>query len=603
MNPLAGVLHPDPVLRAAAQSLLAAANDSFVSRGALLLSASAPLALAEAQGLGVVIVGNPRWRDPQRAAEARTHGHAAALLAAWQAEGMEALHALEGSFALAVHVAATDDLHLAVDPIGIEPLAYAECGAGLAFASRADGLARLQQANIDPQGIFDYVYCHMVPSPGTVWRGVRKLGPGEHLHFRNGHSTIRRWWSPPWREPVQANQAEQRQRLLETLLDATASSLGDSTAAAFLSGGLDSSTVVAMLSRLRGSEVDCFGIGFNAEGYDEMAYARASAKHAGARLHEYYVTPEDVLQALPLVAAAYDEPFGNASAVPAYFCARKAAEHGFTLMLAGDGGDELFGGNARYARQLWFEPYTALPGVLRQGLEALFIDTPLARVPGFAKAASFLRQARTPLPDRLENWNFLHRTALASVFTADFLAQVNPEQPLAGMRARYAEAGQSSVIKRMLHLDLKFTLADNDLRKVNRMAEVAGMKVHYPLLELPVVDFAAGLPSDWLVHKGELRWFYRRCMQGVLAEQTLSKHKHGFGLPFGLWMRSHAGLRDLAETRLRELRSRGWFNPDWIDLLLVQHAGPHADYYGVMIWVLTLLEEWLQQQSISRNQP
>jgi asparagine synthase (glutamine-hydrolysing) len=340
--------------------------------------------------------------------------------------------------------------------------------------------------------------------------------------------------------------------------------------------------------------VDAFAIGFAAPGYDEMNWARAAARHAGVRLHERYVSPEDILAAIPEVSAAYDEPFGNASAVPALVCARLARAAGHARILAGDGGDEIFGGNARYAKQFVFEHWQQFPPGLRELLPPL-LDNPFTRrLPGLAKLASYVRQARIPLPDRLESYNFLHRHDPEEVLTPAFLSGVDRERPLAGMRARWAGTAGLPVIKRMLDLDLEYTLADNDLRKVNRMCELAGIEVRYPFLDLELLRFAAGLPAGWLVRGGELRWFYRQAMQGVLAPETLAKRKHGFGLPFGLWLREHAGLRALADEHLKALRRRGWFREDWIDFLLARHRGGHADYYGVMIWVMVLLEAWMQ---------
>lgn len=545
--------------------------------------------------LQLLLTGRPHWQESSIAALAARENPATALLNDWQACGEQSLRKIQQGFALALWDGET--LVLAVDPMGLETLAFARSNRTWLWHSRTDQLARLIGKGVRLQGVFDYLHAHMVPSPGSIWEGVTKLTPGSLVRVRADQHQIETWWQPAWREPVTAPalaaSAEQLRLLLRNAVDRN---LAGEAAAAFLSGGLDSSSVVSLASQLRPGAVRAFGIGFHAEGYDEMAFAEASATHAGATLHKYYVTPEDVLQALPKVAGAYDEPFGNASAVPAYFCAREAANQGYSHLLAGDGGDELFGGNARYAKQLWFEPYQQLPVVLRRLLSAACVDTPFSRLPLFSKLASYIRQANVPLPDRLETWNFLHRQALSEIFTSDFLAHIDAEAPLKAQRARYQEPSTASTIKRMLHLDLKFTLADNDLRKVNRMAELAGVRVSYPMLDLAVIDFAAGLPSDWLVRHGELRWFYRRAFQPLLSPSTLNKRKHGFGLPFGLWMQEHAGLKALAVTRLQALKRRGWFQAAWLDELINERAAAHADYYGVMIWVLSLLEEWLESQ-------
>ncbi|HAZ61845.1 MAG TPA: asparagine synthase [Gammaproteobacteria bacterium] len=576
------------------QILFGIAPEDQLPRNGLTLTPGSGCAIAARWQ--AAISGDPRWRDEDLARIAREEGHARALIEAWHRDGARSLEGLEGHWALAVHEVGTQRTHLAVDALGIATLAWSVDADRILAHTRADQVARALGTGIDPQGLYDYLYCHMVPAPATVWQRVQKLRPGHLVSIGKDGVRIERWWSPHWREPERANLEELANNLRSSLETATERALGEGPAAAFLSGGLDSSSVVSMAARLRGTAVDAFSIGFAVPGYDEMEWARAAARHAGVRLHERYVTPEDVLAAIPEVSAAYDEPFGNASAVPALICARTARAAGFNRILAGDGGDEIFGGNARYAKQFVFEHWQRLPVSLR-ALLAPVLDNPLTRrMPVLTKAASYVSQAEVPLPDRLESYNFLHRHDPAEVFTSGFLAQVDREHPLDGMRSRWTTTDGVPVIKRMLDLDLEYTLADNDLRKVNRTCALAGIEVRYPFLDAGMMRLATGLPAAWLVRNGELRWFYRRAMQGVLAKATLAKGKHGFGLPFGLWLREHAGLRTLASEHLQALRRRAWFREDWIDFLLRQHQQGHAEYYGVMIWVMVLLEAWMQAQ-------
>jgi asparagine synthase (glutamine-hydrolysing) len=316
-------------------------------------------------------------------------------------------------------------------------------------------------------------------------------------------------------------------------------------------------------------------------------------KQFGTHPHEYYVTPDDVVAAIPLIAKSYDEPFGNASAVPTYFCALKAKEAGIDAMLAGDGGDEIFGGNTRYATQKAFEAYAYLPALLRHGL----IEPLAARLPNLlllSKISSYVRQARVPLPDRLETYNFLHSVALETIFTAEFLQSVNPEAPLTTMREVYARTRSDSTVNCMLHLDWKQTLADNDLRKVNRMCELAGVEVRYPLLDERLVAFAAQLPVNYKVNGPKLRWFFKEALRDFLPGAIINKSKHGFGLPFGVWMQRHAPLHDLANESLRAFRARNILRPEYLDELSRLHQTGHASYYGAMIWVVMMLEQWLQ---------
>lgn len=537
----------------------------------------------------VAITGEPVWSENGLKSAAANHGHAQALADGYAKYGKKVLDHLHGDFAFCLLEPAKGYALLAIDRIGIRPLAYYYENSLLVFGSQLNFIAAHPQVNaeIDPQAIFNYLYFHMIPSPGTIYKAMEKLQPGELVEIDGGKLSKSFYWQISYRNTTLSKNASTGQ-LHEQLRQAVSACRPDSQTGAFLSGGLDSSTVTGVYQNLSDKPIDAFSMGFDAEGYDEMEFARATAKHFKANLHEYYVTPKDVLDALPLIAQSYDEPFGNASAIPAYYCAKFARENGMKTLLAGDGGDEIFAGNARYAKQKMFDLYRWVPGFGKAVLEPL-----AANIGPLRKLNSYIEQAKLPMPDRMETYNFLHRTALNEIFAADFLAQTNADLPLEQLRQTYNRSDTSDLVKKMLFLDAKFTLADNDLRKVNRMCEIAGINVKYPMLQENMLEFAATIPSNWLMQGFELRSFYRQAMQGFLAEQTLSKSKQGFGLPFGVWLSTNSELKAFAEASLQGIEQRGFLNPDYIKNLIKLHQDGHASYYGVMVWLLIMLEQWL----------
>jgi asparagine synthase (glutamine-hydrolysing) len=222
----------------------------------------------------------------------------------------------------------------------------------------------------------------------------------------------------------------------------------------------------------------------------------------------------------------------------------------------------------------------------------------MAHFPPTRKLQSYLRQANIPLPERMESYNYTYRQPLEQMFMPDFLAQVDPQRPVAALKEAYDRTDSDSYINRMLHLDMKFTLADNDLRKVNGMCEAAGIEVRYPLLDDAMVDFSGEVPPDWKVKGQDLRWFYREALKGYLPDEIINKSKHGFGLPFGVWAKEYAPLREEIEASLSNFKQRGWLQPDYIDHLRNEHMTGHATYFGKLLWVIVMLEEWLAQRKL-----
>lgn len=487
------------------------------------------------------------------------------------------------------------------DRLGTLPIYY-YCDADRLIVSTRPGAVASSLPGCAPtaQSLYNYVYFHVVPAPRSVYGPMSKLLAAQSVTLCDGQSCVDRYWQPRFSAQVEMRGGRKgrvlqdaHRELRELLKSAVAKRLpSDGRVGAFLSGGLDSSSIAGMLSEVR-DDACAFAIGFEAEGYDEMPYARISAKHFGVELHELYVRPDDVVEALPDLAASFDEPFGNSSALPAYFCAKMAAREGVEVLLAGDGGDELFAGNERYAKQLVFERYRGLPTWIRRGLVQPLQAALPRRLQLARKGASFLDQASIALPERLWSYSFLEQTPPQDVFTEAFLHRVDCDDIGRGLRATYDCTDGEATLDRMLHLDWQITLADNDLRKVNLACALAGVRVEYPMLDSAMLDFSIALPSEWKLSGGELRSFFKGAMRGWLPDATLEKSKHGFGLPFGIWMREHAPLQALAYESVEKLSARGIFRQSFLKHAIEQHKTGHAAYFGELIWVLCALELWL----------
>jgi len=542
--------------------------------------------------------GSPVFSDPVLARHAERFGAVAAWKKALSGSSSPAAAAaaVGGDFALAVRES-DGRCTLAVDRFAIRTLCYRVVDGQLRYAARADELADRGSA-LDPQAIFDYLYFHVIPSPRTIFDGVHRLPPGHFAVFEHGSLTVAPYWRPSFHEAERPSFDVLRAEFRQLLRNAVARQLDGSRPACFLSGGTDSSTVAGMIGEVAGQPAASYSIGFDAEGYDEMAYARIAAKRFKTEHHEHYLTPDDLLHSIAQVAGSYDQPFGNSSALPAYWCARFAHDDGVTRLLAGDGGDELFGGNSRYAMQRIFGWYSAVPAALRTAvLDPFFGLAAVRKLPLLRKGAGYVRQANTPMPDRLRHYNLLLRLGLPEVLTAGFLSRVSEAAPLDAQRAAWQTTGDVAPINGMLAYDWRYTLAESDLPKVVGSAQLAGISVGFPFLDQALVDFSLRLPAAYKLKGLRLRWFFKEALRGFLPDEIITKKKKGFGLPFGVWVNRHDKLRRLAVDSLRSFTARGIVRPEFIDALLDTHLSAHPGYYGEMVWILMMMEQWLRQHA------
>lgn len=541
--------------------------------------------------------GEPRFIDVNLSDRARTHGCGAAWLTALKERGTSAPSFVRGRFAAVLIQPKRRKVLAVTDRFATFSVCYSSVANGIRIGDRADDVAG-SGPDISSQSLFNFLFYHVIPAPTTVFAGVSRVPAGHSMEWRQGTTTCKPYWTPKFARQSSASLEDQEARFLDIVESAVAREAENGNVGAFLSGGTDSSTIAGMLCKVMGKPAKTYSIGFDASGYDEMEYARIAARHFGADHNEYYVTPEDLLEGIPKVAVHYDQPFGNSSSVPAWVCATRARSDGLDRVLAGDGGDELFGGNERYAKQRVFEQYALIPKVLRRyAFEPVSKLSGIDKVPLLRKAASYVQQSRVPLPDRLYTYNLLFRIGVENVLDPSFLESVDMEEPFTTQRRWWDDINARSSVDHMIAYDWKYTLADNDLPKVIGTAELAGLDVGFPLMSDELLEFSMELPPEWKLKGQTLRWFFKHALRDFLPEEVLRKQKHGFGLPFGVWACDHTKLQELARDSLGTLGTRGIVKPQFVKVLLDEYLPAHPGYYGEMVWILMMLEIWLQSHA------
>lgn len=519
------------------------------------------------------------------------------LIEEFRNKGSSCLRAINGSWRIIFIDNEAEKTWIATDRMGSQRVCFKqETDGTLIVASSGETIEQLTSDNlsINSSSILDYFFFSCIPSPMSVFTSVQTLGPSQVVEYTT-NLKISRYWTPDFVASASGETSTDPEQLLSTLRDAVKSNVANRSVAAFLSGGLDSSTVVGMAANAPDSTVNAYTIGFDEKDYDETPYARLAADYFDVPLSLYYVTPGDVMTTIDTVASQYDEPFGNSSAIPTYFCALAAANAGETMILAGDGGDELFAGNERYRKQQIFSYYYKINAGLRNSfLEPVFLGAlgDVNFLP-IRKLRRYIEQAIVPMPDRLQTYNFLLRDGLDNIFSTDFLDCVDQDSPLTHMRSVWDDANTDDLIDRMLFLDWKLTLADNDLRKVTTMCEAAGIEVSFPMLDNNLLELSCQISGTDKMRKGKLRGFYKEATRNFLPNEILSKPKHGFGLPFGPWFSKSEPLRLHAIEMMDSFAERNIVKRKYIDGVRDATIGTHPGYFGEMIWLIVILESWL----------
>jgi asparagine synthase (glutamine-hydrolysing) len=504
---------------------------------------------------------------------------------------------LHGAFSFALWDERNEQLLLAIDRFGMKKLYWRQEAHRLLFASRISAIRAAQngRSEIDPTAILQFLLFSAVPAPLTSDRGIHKLQPGTSLTLRAGNAEVQQYWDIDYPESADGDVSRWSRELQNAMRAAVLRNLEDcdpTRTGCFLSGGTDSSSVVALASEVY-KPVKSFSIAFEESGFSEIDFARTAANAFGTSHHEKFLVPQDACDVIERVVAYYDEPFANSSAVGSYYCAALAREHGVDTLLAGDGGDELFGGNDRYASDRRFAMYGELPNWLRRGVIEPMINFLPDDESLLALPRRYVRRAKLSNPLRILSYGFFLSTPPSEIFETGFLEQVGLKNWLSIPEAHYLRAKASSELNRILYLDVKMTLGDNDLPKVSGTAEMAGVRVRYPLLDDELATFSGRIPPFLKLRGFQKRYIFKQAMKSILPEKILYKKKHGFGVPVAQWLIQDVRMKELMNDMLHEprTRQRGYFQTGFYERLMSLHH-QQPNFYGEIVWYLLALELW-----------
>lgn len=558
-------------------------------------------------------LGPQKWRG---------HSDTEVILESFERWGVEgAVQRFVGMFAIALWDREKRRLHLVRDRLGIKPVYYGRAGGAFVFASELKAIARYPEfeGEIDRDALALYMRHNYVPSPHCIYKGVRKLQPGCVLWLDSaaGEPQIRRYWSAEevalkgQQAPFDGIETEAVEELHQLLLKAVKlRMIADVPLGAFLSGGIDSSTVVALMQAQSTRPVKTFTIGFYEDGYNEAADAKRVAAHLGTEHTDLYLTSKDALDVVPLLARMYDEPFGDSSQVPT-FLVSKLARRSVTVSLSGDGGDELFGGYNRYTliRKIWnfTRPF---PKAAREAIASLLHAVPPQPIDGAAR----LLEPLFPRKLRHVNWGekahklsaFLYLGSPQALYYQALSHWADPTSVVIGasepgtVRDCIDESSAKQGIENVMMLtDQLNYLPDDILTKVDRASMAVSLEARVPLLDHRVVEFAWRLPLRVKIRRGTTKWILRQILYKYVPARLIERPKMGFGIPIGRWLRSE--LRDWAEDLLsdRKLSEKGLFNSERIRTKWREHLSGARDWQ-YLLWDVLVFQEWHEGLRMAR---
>ncbi len=526
----------------------------------------------------------------------RTQSDTEVLVHLYEDEGVGFLQHLNGMFAIALWDGRNRQLVLARDRLGKKPLVYHHEAGRLLFASELKAILSVPGVSreIDPSAIDEYLTYQYIPHPNTIFRGIRKLPPGHYGVYRDGELEVAPYWQPDFRQERARPYAEYADEVRTLLTSSVEMRLqSDVPLGAFLSGGVDSSIVVALMQQLVKEPVRTFSIGFAEKEYDETSYAREVARHLGTRHEEFRVAP-DAIDILPRLIWHFDEPFADSSAIPTWYVSQLTRQH-VTVALTGDGGDELFAGYPRYRAADLAAKYDTLPSPIRAFIGAQFWQ----RLPGSVRQKSPLRRfkrlvgalSQAPI-ERFLDWSCIFNFARrAELYEEGFLASLPASDPVQFLKAGVLRSAGRDPITAFSLADLTTYLPCDLMTKVDIASMAHSLECRQPFLDYRLVELAAAMPVRYKYRRGRGKRILLEVFGKLLPPSVSRRAKMGFGVPLDHWFRNE--LRDYVRDVLLDQRTteRGYFRTDVVQRMIDDHQAGRFDH-AYRLWALLVLELW-----------
>ncbi|QQS39767.1 MAG: asparagine synthase (glutamine-hydrolyzing) [Acidobacteriota bacterium] len=529
-----------------------------------------------------------------------TNSDTEVILHLYDKHGKDCLKHLRGMFAFAIWDENERSLFIARDRVGKKPLLFSHRPNGdLIFGSEFRAVLEHPAISreVDHEAIDAYLSYLCVPAPMTGFKQIRKLEPGHWLFWKDGEIKTERYWLPDFSKKIKISEEDAIEETTRILRESVKlRMISEVPLGAFLSGGVDSSTVVALMAEVSDRPVKTFSIGFEEQDYSELKYARKVAEHVGAEYNEFIVKP-DAARILPMLVDHYGEPYADWSAIPTYYVSRETRRF-VTVALNGDGGDESFAGYERYVAMKLAETYRKVPGPLRKGL----IEVPIGLLPHseikrsrFRDAKRFLASAgKDPKERYFRLVTAISEELKADLYTREYRASLSDGSPLGVIGKWLGKNGGRADLDRVLLTDLLTYLPNDLLVKVDIASMANSLEARSPLLDHKLIEFAASLPKDLKVRRLQPKYLLKKIASRLVPPDVVYRKKMGFGVPVGHWFRGE--LRPMVEDLLlsEAIEKRGLFNPDAVRNMVRAHTSRQKDY-SHQIQVLLMLELWYRR--------